>query len=242
MRRRRPLTAALVAAALAVFTSLAGPAFGQDGDAAKAGSLRAVLGALAARHGIAMHGLETVDDQPAPAAGGTPLQRVEVLLDAYNYMLVQKPGGGVASVLIMGRKTKVVPPPDSIDVATRRRGAHHIVIVVLTGVEGNRVTVPMVVDTGASTIVLPSSLIARLGFDEEALADGVMETANRRVRGKKAVLASVEIGEAVQRDVRVTFIDDDRLGGTMLLGMSFLGRYRLTIDDADNRITLSRSR
>ncbi len=142
----------------------------------------------------------------------------------------------------MGRKRRIVPPPETIDIETSRRGAHHIVIAVLSGPDGDSVTVPMVVDTGASTIVLPSSLIARLGFDEEALADGVMETANRRVRGKKAVLASVEIGEAVQRDVRVTFIDDDRLGGTMLLGMSFLGRYRLTIDDADNRITLSRSR
>ena len=100
----------------------------------------------------------------------------------------------------------------------------------------------MIVDTGASTIVLPSSLIARLGFDPDALASGIMETANRRVPGKKAVLASAEIGEAVERDVAVTFIDDSRLGGTMLLGMSFLGRFRMTIDDADNRITLSRSR
>ncbi len=56
------------------------------------------------------------------------------------------------------------------------------------------------------------------------------------------MLTSVEFGQAVERDVAVTFIDDSRLRGTMLLGMSFLGRYRLTIDDADNRITLSRSR
>jgi aspartyl protease family protein len=239
VRRRWP---ALAAALLLAVIGLAGAAFGQDGDAAKAGSLRAVLGALAARHGIAMHGLETVDDQPAPAAGGTPLRRVEVLLDAYNYMLVKKPGGGVASVLIMGRKTKIVPPPESIDIETSRRGAHHIVMGILTGADGDRVTVPMIVDTGASTIVLPSSLIARLGFDAEALADGLMETANRRVKGKRAILASVEIGAAVQRDVRVTFIEDDRLGGAMLLGMSFLGRYRLTIDDAENRITLSNAR
>ena len=112
----------------------------------------------------------------------------------------------------------------------------------MTVAGGDRVTVPMVVDTGASTIVLPSSLIGRLGFDAGALADGIMETTNRRVPGKKAVLTSAEIGAAVARDVAVTFIDDSRLGGTMLLGMSFLGRYRLTIDDAENRITLSRSR
>ena len=244
MRRRQATPAALLAVALLVLGVLVlpGPSHGQTDGIAEAGSLRAVLDALAAKHGIAVQGLETVDEQPAPAVGGTPLRRIEVLLADHNYVLVRKPGGGVESVLIMGRKTRVVPPPDDIDIETSRRGAHHIVIGVLTGPDGDRVTVPMIVDTGASTIVLPWSLIGRLGFDADALADGTMETANRRVPGKKAVLTSAAIGEAVERDVEVTFIDDSRLGGTMLLGMSYLGRYRLTIDDADNLITLSRSR
>ncbi len=236
--------AALLAAAVLVLGVLvrSGPSYGQTGANADAGSLRAVLGGLAARHGIAVHGIETIDEQPAPAAGGSPRQRIQALLEDYSYMLVQKPGGGVESVMIMGRKRRVVPAPESIDIETSRRGAHHVVIGDLTGRDGASVTVPMIVDTGASTIVLPWSLIERLGFEAEALEDGMMETANRRVPGKKAVLASVEIGAAVEHDVPVAFIDDSRLGGTMLLGMSFLGRYRLTIDDADNRITLSRSR
>ncbi len=244
VKRRCSTPAALLGVALMVLAGLVllGPAHGQTDGAAKAGSLRAVLGALAAEHGIAVHGLETVDEQPAPAADGTPLRRIEVLLADYSYMLVRKPGGGVETVMIMGRKTRFVPPPDDIDIETSRRGAHHIVIGVLTGPDGDQVTVPMIVDTGASTIVLPSSLIERLGFDADALEDGIMETANRRVPGKKAVLTSAEIGQAVERDVAVTFIDDSRLGGTMLLGMSFLGRFRLTIDDADNRITLSKAR
>ncbi len=244
VKRRCSTPAALLGVALMVLAGLVllGPAHGQTDGAAKAGSLRAVLGALAAEHGIAVHGLETVDEQPAPAADGTPLRRIEVLLADYSYMLVRKPGGGVETVMIIGRKTRFVPPPDDIDIETSRRGAHHIVIGVLTGPDGDQVTVPMIVDTGASTIVLPSSLIERLGFDADALEDGTMETANRRVPGKKAVLTSAAIGQAVERDVPVTFIDDSRLGGTMLLGMSFLGRYRLTIDDAENRITLSRSR
>ena len=220
----------------------ASQALAQAGGKASPGSLAAVLGALAAKYEIAVHGIETVDDQPAPPASGTPLRRIETLLAEYNYMLVRKPGGGVESVMIVGRKSKVVPPPDSVDIETSRRGAHHVVIGILTGRDGKSVTVPMIVDTGASTIVLPSSLIERLGFEADALDDGIMETANRRVRGKKAVLESAQVGDAAERDVGVTFIDDSRLGGTMLLGMSFLGRYRLTIDDADNRIILGRSR
>jgi aspartyl protease family protein len=145
-------------------------------------------------------------------------------------------------VVIMGRKTRIVAPPDVIEIATARRGAHHLVVALLQGPDGAPLEVEMIVDTGASMIVLPSSLIAPLGFDEDALADGLMETANRRVRGKRAVLASVTVGAAIQRDVAVAFIDDDRIGDTMLLGMSFLRRYRMTIDDTENKITLSGAR
>ena len=224
---------------LLALLAFAAPSYAQ-GDAKP--SLRGVLGALAARHDFTVQGLETVEDGPAPPASGTPLRRIEVLLGDYNYMLVRAPRGGVESVVIMGRKTRVVATPDAIEIETARRGAHHVVMADLAGPGGDRITVPMIVDTGATSIVLPASLIERLGFNAEALADGVMETANRRVRGKKAVLALVEIGAATESDVAVMFIDDDRLGGTMLLGMSFLGRYRLTIDDVDNLITLTKAR
>ena len=72
---------------LALF-AFAAPSFAQgDGEP----SLRGALGALAARHDFTVHGLETVDDAPAPAASGTPLRRIEVLLGDYNYMLVRDP-------------------------------------------------------------------------------------------------------------------------------------------------------
>jgi len=239
MRRRCSIAAVLLALIVLI---LAAPSHGQSGSASKSGSLRNALDSLAVTHGITVQGLETIDDQPAPSVGGTAQRRIEMLLSDYSYMLVKKPGGGVEALVIMGRKTKVVPPPDDISIETTRRGAHHIVIGVLTGPGGGQVTVPMIVDTGATTIVLPSSMIQRLGFNADELTDSLLETANRRVPGKKAVLTSAAIGDSVERDVAVTFIDDDRLGGTMLLGMSFLGRYRLTIDDADNRISLSKAR
>ena len=99
---------------------LAGPALAQTGATPVPGSLRAVLGALAQKHGIAVHGLETVDEQPAPVVDGTPLRRIGQLLADHNDMLVQKPGGGVETVMIMGRKRRIVPPPDDIDVETSR--------------------------------------------------------------------------------------------------------------------------
>lgn len=42
------------------------------------------------------------------------------------------------------------------------------------------------------------------------------------------------------QDVTVTFLEDKRLKGARLLGMSFLQRFRMTIDDAKNRIILTK--
>jgi len=38
--------------------------------------------------------------------------------------------------------------------------------------------------------------------------------------------------------VDTAFIEDAQLGGGGLLGMSVLGRFRVTIDDEHNRLTL----
>ena len=45
-----------------------------------------------------------------------------------------------------------------------------------------------------------------------------------------ASLRSVRVGDAEARDVAVTFVEDGQLGGKQLLGMSFLGRFRMTFD------------
>ncbi|HSO80212.1 MAG TPA: peptidase A2A, partial [Chromatiaceae bacterium] len=52
-------------------------------------------------------------------------------------------------------------------------------------------------------------------------------------------LAGVWLGEHKIADVQVSFIDDAKLGGNALLGMSVLGRYRMAIDDEANHLTLS---
>ena len=95
------------------------------------------------------------------------------------------------------------------------------------------------VDTGASTVVLPKSMIGQLGFAVDELRDGWTQTANGRVRVKTGTLRSVAVGSAMAQDVTVTFLEDKRLNGARLLGMSFLQRFRMTIDDANNRIILT---
>jgi aspartyl protease family protein len=46
------------------------------------------------------------------------------------------------------------------------------------------------------------------------------------------------VGNVSANDIKVILIPDDRLGNTMLLGMSFLERFKVTIDDARNELIL----
>ena len=128
-------------------------------------------------------------------------------------------------------------------VATRRIGLHHLVAADVTGPGGSPVPVTLVVDTGATSVVLPASLIDELGYDETQLRNGVAQTARGRVQVKIGELSRIEIGgpeNAVGlNDVEVAFVKDAYLNGSALLGMSFLGRFRVTFDDANDRIILA---
>ena len=60
------------------------------------------------------------------------------------------------------------------------------------------------------------------------------QTTNGKVSGQFAVLKQVEVGQAVRNDIKVSFVDDEKLGDNFILGMAFLNGYSLTIDDASN--------
>ncbi len=60
-----------------------------------------------------------------------------------------------------------------------------------------------------------------------------------RSRQMTGALRAMRLGKEEIEDVEVAFIDDALLGDTRLLGMNVLGRYRMTLDDESNRLTLS---
>ena len=165
-------------------------------------------------------------------------RRLELLLAGYNYILLYDNDDRVAEVRITGLAPATVtgPPRGAID-TTRRHGLH-LVEAELVGPNGRRRKLSLVVDTGATTVVLPSSMIGPLGFAAEDLQDGWSETAGGRVSIKLARLASIKVGPMLERDVAVSFIADEKLGKLSLLGASFLDRFRLTIDDRADRIIL----
>lgn len=202
--------------------------------------LRGQLEALAADNGFTIEGLDWVGPEPARHAEGTLAERLKRLLEDYNYVIVQgRPGNAPEQVRISSRKTDGArSTAGRADVDTVRIGMHHQVEAAITGPNAIIRTVPLIVDTGASTLVLPESMISELGLTPEDLQDGKSQAAGGTVPVRIGVLQSVRVGAVSVQNVQVSFIADRKLRGTKLLGMSFLQHFRMTIDDAKNELIL----
>lgn len=88
------------------------------------------------------------------------------------------------------------------------------------GVQGK--VVPMMVDTGASAVVLSYADAQTLGLRPQTLDYNVtVMTANGRAQAAAVRLAEVSIGPITRRNVRAMVAEEGRLDGS-LLGMSFL--------------------
>jgi len=211
---------------------------------------------LAREGGFEVTGLDKAKDAYGRDEGGDTYSRLKALLDGFNHVIVQTPEGTVAQVIIVSRKTAWSPPPSTpgggvpgdqaaqdpggdIVVATERRGNAHLVSVSLEGMQGMRVDQTLTVDTGADFVVLPASLIGSLGIQPQALESREVQTANGKTAARLGHLTAIWFGDRGVEDVQAAFIEDAKLGGSALLGMSLLSRYRMTIDDEASSLTLA---
>ena len=88
--------------------------------------------------------------------------------------------------------------------------------------EVNGATVPFMVDTGASSIVLSSEDARRAGLDPDELSYKTpIMTANGSTTAANVTLDSVKIGAIERRNIRAMVAQDGRMAGS-LLGMNFL--------------------
>jgi aspartyl protease family protein len=91
-------------------------------------------------------------------------------------------------------------------------------------------SIGLVVDTGASKIVLRETSAARLGiFPRASEYTGRAQTANGVAKFAPVRLASVEVNGIVVRDVEAAVMADDALHEN-LLGMTFLSRVKWSHD------------
>ncbi|MEL6266543.1 MAG: TIGR02281 family clan AA aspartic protease [Pseudomonadota bacterium] len=88
--------------------------------------------------------------------------------------------------------------------------------------------VTMMVDTGASMVVLPYEEVSRIGIDPTALEFNMpVSTANGRSTVAPITLGEVRVGDIIVREVPAAVAHPGRLH-TGLLGMSFLDRLAET--------------
>ncbi len=207
------------------------------GSTAYAETLRSQLETLAKENGIHMEGLDRLYDEPPKQVEGDVAGRIKLMLADYNFMIVGQ-SGKIERVTITSVKNVTPRPKSSGTVKTQRLGAHHQVQAKLNGPNNTEMTVSLLIDTGATTIVLPTSMIQPLGFNPEALQNGISQTAAGSVPIKTGMLKSVRIGDVLAENVPVSFINDQKLNGAKLLGMSFLNRFRFSLDDDNSELLL----
>jgi aspartyl protease family protein len=91
-------------------------------------------------------------------------------------------------------------------------------------IDGQRVA--FMVDTGASMVALNESTAARFGLrPSRADYNATVSTANGTVKGARARLPMIELGEVTVRNVDALVLPDEALSEN-LLGLSFLSKLK----------------
>jgi aspartyl protease family protein len=147
------------------------------------------------------------------------------LVLAYTYRSeVREVGEHVLAELIPGRP---ISHGRTVEIVRGRAGEFQ----VATQINGTRV--PMVLDTGASAVVLTQDAARAAGLPLEMLAYTVnIDTANGRTRAAAVTLERLGVGTIVEHAVPALIAQPGQLK-TSLLGMSFLNRlesYSVTSD------------
>jgi aspartyl protease family protein len=128
---------------------------------------------------------------------------------------------------------RVARASDTVSDMLRRRAAPPVRAVRITRGQGgeftlrariNGVNAPMVVDTGATLVVLTQETARAAGLPLELLTYNVdLETAGGHTKAARLTLDRLAIGQLVERSVPALIVPHGQMK-TNLLGMSFLDR------------------
>ena len=231
---KRMLGPVLACLCLAAATGI-GPAGGQNASPAE--TLREQVEALARSSAFVLEGSSNIADGQVMLVSGDPATAVARLLADHDFVLIRDAAGRIAKLTVIG-PSRPAEEPGGNAVVTSRKGAEHYVEATLIGHLGGPRSAALMLDTGASTVVLPESMMAPLGFDERNTETVTLQTAGGLAKGRLGTLETVRVGNAEAGSVAVSFLPDRYLGGKRLLGMSFLSRFVVVIDDAANLVRL----
>ncbi len=120
------------------------------------------------------------------------------------------------------------------EVRVQRAGNALRVSVLINGT----VSVPFLIDTGATDVVLPKWAADELELDLSNARTGVYRTANGVVKQKLVRLESVSMGGAEVKSVPATISDTMSTG---LLGLSYFNHFKYDVDPVQGLVTLRRN-
>ncbi len=181
-------------------------------------------------------GLDKIQNENKIDTRGNTEQQIEQLLSTYNHIISRTAKGDIERIIIVNKKQKT--NSQCITLPTTHHGNHYSVSATLSG-DGNLwESIDMVIDTGADIVVLPESMISKLGMNNNNFKNQSMQTANGMTNAKIGSLHSIKIAGETVENVQVAFIADKLLGNNRLLGMSALNHYQINIDDQQQLITL----
>ncbi|MCP9626211.1 TIGR02281 family clan AA aspartic protease [Rhodopseudomonas palustris] len=147
--------------------------------------------------------------------------------------------GTAGAVVAYGDPKRISDAGDVVSTMLRKRvaaataaAAHDRVVQIPRGTGGefavrakvNGVSAPMVIDTGATSVVLTYETAKAAGLPLEILDFNVdLDTVGGRTRAARLSLDSIAIGKLVERSVPALVVPRGQMK-TNLLGMSFLDR------------------
>lgn len=139
-----------------------------------------------------------------------------VLVVAYTYRFeLRNVGERIMAELVPGR---AATRANVVEIARGRSGSFGVSAQV------NGASVPMILDTGASAVVLTQDAAKAAGLPLEVLNYNVtVDTANGRTRAASVTLDKIAVGGVVERQVPALIAQPGQLR-TSLLGMTFLNR------------------
>jgi aspartyl protease family protein len=136
------------------------------------------------------------------------------------------------AVVAYGDPERIARASDTVSELLRRRVSSSRVVQISRGQAGefalqakiNGVNAPMVIDTGATSVVLTYETAKAAGLPLELLEYDVdVETAGGHTKAARLTLDRLAIGKLVERSVPALVIPHGQMK-TNLLGMSFLNR------------------
>jgi len=128
------------------------------------------------------------------------------------------------------------------EVKIQQKNGHILVDVLLN----KKITASLIMDTGASFIVLTSDVAKRLGVDSAEKEVGTMQlilSDGRKITAKFVFLQSVIIQGLEANNVEAAVLPEDSADANLkdgLLGMSFLRRFNFRVDSKNSKLILER--